>query len=364
VTEQPTPPPSPDSSALVVGASGITGTALVDRLTAGGWDVAGLSRRPVPGSPARHVAADLRSAGSLADALRAERPTHVFFCAWSRQQTEAENIVVNRAMVADLLAALAPGRSVAHVALVTGLKHYLGPFEAYGKGDLPETPFTEDTPRRDTPNFYYAQEDELIAAAGRYGFGWSVHRAHTMIGYAVGNAMNIASTLAAYAALCRETGRSFRFPGSAQQWHGLTDMTDAGQLADQMTWAATTPGARDEPFNTVNGDVFRWRWMWPRLAELLDVTPEGFDGEVVPLEQQTEGMAPVWERIAERERLRESQLDRVASFWHTDGDLGRDIECVTDMTKSRLAGFTGYVRTLDAFARIFDRLREERVVPA
>ncbi|NMO90999.1 hypothetical protein [Actinomycetospora sp. TBRC 11914] len=29
--------------------------------------------------------------------------------------------------------------------------------------------------------------------------------------------------------------------------------------------------------------------------------------------------------------------DRVASFWHTDGDLGRDIECVTDMTRSRLA---------------------------
>ena len=104
--------------------------------------------------------------------------------------------------------------------------------------------------------------------------------------------------------------------------------------------------------------------MWPRLAELLDVTPEGFDGEAVPLEEQMEGMAPVWERIAEREGLRESQLDRVASFWHTDGDLGRDIECVTDMTKSRLAGFTGYVRTLDAFARVFDRLRDERVVPA
>ena len=34
------------------------------------------------------------------------------------------------------------------------------------------------------------------------------------------------------------------------------------------------------------------------------------------------------------------------------------------MTKSRLAGFTGYVRTLDALARVFDRLRDERVVPA
>ena len=34
-------------------------------------------------------------------------------------------------------------RSVRHTALVTGLKHYLGPFEAYGKGALPATPFRE-----------------------------------------------------------------------------------------------------------------------------------------------------------------------------------------------------------------------------
>jgi hypothetical protein len=74
-------------------------------------------------------------------------------------------------------------------------------------------------------------------------------------------------------------------------------------------------------------------------------------------------MAEVWTTIAEREGLRESRLDRVASFWHTDGDLGRDIECLTDMSRSRLAGFTGYVRTLDAFARVFDRLAADRVVP-
>src|SRR3712207_7648077 len=44
----------------------------------------------------------------------------------------------------SLLDALRPKTSVRHVALVTGLKHYLGPFEAYGKGTLPQTPFRED----------------------------------------------------------------------------------------------------------------------------------------------------------------------------------------------------------------------------
>jgi hypothetical protein len=134
-------------------------------------------------------------------------------------------------MIRNLLDALRPAGSVEHVALVTGLKHYLGPFEAYGKGTLPQTPFREEQGRLDVENFYYAQEDEVFAAARRDGFSWSVHRPHTITGVAVGNAMNMATTLAVYASICRETGRPFRFPGSAVQWNSLTDMTDARQLA-------------------------------------------------------------------------------------------------------------------------------------
>ena len=185
-------------------------------------------------------------------------------------------------MVRNVLDALAPAGSLSHVALVTGLKHYLGPFEAYGKGKLPATPFREDQPRLDVDNFYYAQEDELFAAAGRAGFGWSVHRPHTIIGYAVGNAMNMGVTLAAYATICKATGRPFLFPGSAMQWNGLTDMTDAMLLARHLEWAATTEAARDQAFNVVNGDVFRWSWMWGRLASWFGLEPVPFSGTGAP----------------------------------------------------------------------------------
>ena len=106
----------------------------------------------------------------------------------------------------------------------------------------------------------------MFAAAERDRFGWSVHRPHTIIGYALGNAMNMGVTLAVYATICRETERSFSFPGSAAQWNGLTDMTDARLLARHLEWAATTDTARNQAFNVVNGDVFRWSWMWTRLA--------------------------------------------------------------------------------------------------
>ncbi|GAA3557936.1 SDR family oxidoreductase [Microlunatus spumicola] len=352
-------------TALVVGASGITGSALVDQLLDEGWEVLALSRGGSSRAGVRSVPADLRDPESLATALADVAPTHVFFTAWQRQATEAENIAVNGAMVRDLLAALAQA-PLRHVALVTGLKHYLGPFEAYAAGVVPDTPFHEDEPRLDTPNFYYAQEDELFAAAERQGFTWSVHRSHTVIGYAVGNAMNMGLTVAVAATLANELDLPFRFPGSEAQWNGLTDMTDAGLLAEQMVWASTDPAGADEPFNIVNGDVFRWRWMWPRLAAHLGVDParvEGPQGDPQPFEEQLTPHEGAWPAIAERLGLAEADITRLASWWHTDADLGRPMEVVTDMSKSREAGFLGYRRTERAFTELFDRYRAERLIP-
>ncbi|QKS88413.1 SDR family oxidoreductase [Curtobacterium flaccumfaciens] len=351
--------------ALVVGASGITGSALVRHLLDLGWDVTALSRRPLAEQGVRTVAADLRDPESLTAALADEHPTQVFFTAWQRQDTEAENIRVNGGMVRDLLAALSHA-PLEHVALVTGLKHYLGPFEAYAAGEMPDTPFHEEEPRLDTPNFYYAQEDELFAAAERQGFTWSVHRSHTVIGHAVGNAMNMGLTLAVQATLAKELDLDFVFPGSEAQWNGLTDMTDAGILAEHMVWASTSPEGADEPFNIVNGDVFRWRWMWPRLAAHLGVDPArvvGYEDAPRPLEEQMAPYESEWAGIAERHGLAEADITRLASWWHTDADLGRAMEVVTDMGKSRDAGFTAFRRTEQAFADLFARYRADRLIP-
>ena len=349
--------------ALVVGTSGIVGSATTALLLSEGWTVHGLARRPEAGAGILPVAADLQDAAGTATALRDVRPEAVFIATWARQATEAENIRVNAGMVRNLLDGLRPAGTVRHVALVTGLKHYLGPFEAYGKGKLPQTPFREEQGRLDIENFYYAQEDEVFAAATRDGFAWSVHRPHTIIGKAVGNAMNMGTTLAAYAVLCRETGRPFRFPGSAAQWNGLTDMTDARLLARQLLWATETPAAANQAFNVVDGDVFRWSWMWGRIADWFGLEPAPFDGTVRPLEEQMAGDAPVWRRIAERENLAEPDLARMASPWHTDADLGRPIEVVTDMSKSRKLGFTAYQASDEAFFDLFARLRADRLIP-
>jgi len=350
-------------TALVVGTSGIVGRATAAELVKAGWAVYGLARRPTEQDGVQPVAADLQDPTSLEAALTGIRPDAVFIATWSRQDSEAENIRVNGGMVRNLLGALSAGGSVRHVALVTGLKHYLGPFEAYGKGVLPQTPFREEQGRLDVENFYYAQEDAVFEAAERDGFGWSVHRPHTIIGKAVGNAMNMGTTLAVYATLCRETGRPFRFPGSAAQWNGLTDMTSASLLADHLLWAATTPTARNEAFNVVNGDVFRWSWMWGRIADWFGIEAAPFDGTILTLEEQMKDDAGIWREIAAREGLAEADLSRLASPWHTDADLGRPIEVVTDMGKSRRLGFKEYQPTDDAFFDLFEQLRADRLIP-
>lgn len=352
-------------TALVAGASGIIGSRLVRELIAEGWTTHGLARRPrdeIEGM--RPVAANLLDPASLKAALGDVAPTHVFITTWMRNPTEAENVEVNGAMVRNLLGALSGKRSVRHVALVTGLKHYLGPFDAYASGAaLPETPLREEQPRLDTLNFYYAQEDEVYAAAAKNGFSWSIHRPHTVIGKAVGNAMNMGTTLAVYAAICKASGRPFRWPGSRAQWEGLSDVTDARVLARHLVWAATTDAAHGEAFNVVNGDVFRWRWLWPRLAGWFGVEPVGFDGTVSPLEAEMADDGPIWRDIAGRQGLHEPDLGRLASAWHTDLDLGRPIEVMTDMSKSRQLGFTVYQRTDQSFFDLFGQLRADRLIP-
>ena len=351
-------------TALVVGATGIVGLNLTQHLAAEpGWEVFGLARNPSASVGVQAVAADLLKPDTLSGALKGIEPTHVFIATWLRQPTEAENIKINATMVRNLLRALSNIGSVQHVALVTGLKHYLGPFESYGRGKLPTTPFREEQGRLEVDNFYYAQEDEVFAAAQRDGFTWSVHRPHTIIGYAVGNAMNMGVTLATYATICRETGRPFLFPGSAVQWNGLTDMTDARLLARHLQWASTTPAARNEAFNVVNGDVFRWSWMWSRLADWFGIESAPFPGQGTPLEQQLAGTEEIWSTIAKSHNLIEPNLNNLASAWHTDADLGRPIEVVTDMSKSRKFGFLDYQPTDESFFDLFTRLRHDRIIP-
>ena len=108
--------------ALIVGISGVIGSALAEKLQREGWQVSGLSRgRGAVPQGCRSLTADLTDADAVRAALSQEQPDALFFSVWSRQENEKENVRVNGGMVRNVIDALGERLSGAHVALVTGL---------------------------------------------------------------------------------------------------------------------------------------------------------------------------------------------------------------------------------------------------
>jgi nucleoside-diphosphate-sugar epimerase len=351
--------------AVIFGISGVIGRNLGERLAgAGDWEVIGVSRNAhtdLPGASA--VSCDLTDPVAAEKALSSiAAPTHAFFATWARQANETENCRVNGQMVRSGLSALAKKGTLKHAALVTGLKHYLGPFDNYANEPV-QTPFNEEMPRVPGENFYYAQEDVLFELAAKHGFNWSVARPHTIIGYGPGAAMNMGTSLAVYATIAKETGIPFVFPGAPMSYNGLVDVTDARILAKHLHWEATEPKAANLAFNVVNGDVFRWRYMWAKIANYFGVEVAPYPGKAEPLADRFKNIGGEWQKIVKKYGLRTDPIEKIAPWWHVDIDLCRDIECVTDVGRSRALGFLEYQNSWNSFQSLFDRLRAEKIIP-
>jgi hypothetical protein len=81
--------------------------------------------------------------------------------------------------------------------------------------------------------------------------------------------------------------------------------------------------------------------MWSRLAEWFEMRAASFVSEALPLERPLADSGEVWSNIARKHGLAESDIGRLASPWHTDADLGRPIEVVTEheqKQETRLSG--------------------------
>jgi hypothetical protein len=53
-------------------------------------------------------------------------------------------------------------------------------------------------------------------------------------------------------------------------------------------------------FNIVNGDIFRWRWLWPQLAAWFSVEAQGQPDPIAPLVLQMADAREVWAGMADK----------------------------------------------------------------
>ena len=134
-------------------------------------------------------------------------------------------------------------------------------------------PARERFARDQHENFYWLQEDYIRESAARQGWAFSIWRPQLIVGPNHGVVMNLPPIIGAFAAICREEGRPFGFPGGAS-W--VWECVDTRLVADALAWGATSPNAvgRD-----VQPDERRGVRVAHAVAELRrDVRPRGGAG--------------------------------------------------------------------------------------
>jgi nucleoside-diphosphate-sugar epimerase len=355
---------------LIVGASGLVGTAAAIEFSGAGWTVITASRREpelLHGLGLRHVKLDLSDPRACeAAAASLNEVTHVVYTAvfelpglvagWS----DPVQIETNGQMLRNLLEPLRRSAKLRHVSVLQGTK-------AYGitVGSI-RVPAREDQPRVEHPNFYWLQEDYIRATAASDGFDFTILRPQLIVGPNHGVVMNPVPVIGIYAAIQRELGRPFAFPGGAT-W--VWEAADTRLVAGALRWAAEAPNAAGETFNLTNGEVFSFRDMWPALAATLGV--EVGPDKPLSLAEYIPAQVRTWQCVVERYELDPLPLEKLLgeSHFYTDMCFAYGATVAPDpvfvsTVKIRQAGFNTTWNTEASFCDWLADLMARKILPA
>jgi nucleoside-diphosphate-sugar epimerase len=348
--------------AIVTGATGVVGRNLALYLRdQGDWSVIGLSRRTPDIEAAhgvfQHIPIDLLDASECRRKLGGVSGiTHIFHAAYVERATMAEVLRLNMALLSNVVDAVEPiSETLRHIHLLQGTKYYGNHLGAF------KTPAKETDPRHMPPNFYYDQEDFIRERQSGKTWSWSASRPHAVCGFAVGNPMNLIMVIALYAVISKELGLPLSFPGTSGNYRALYQCTDANQLAKAIAWMATDPKCANEAFNITNGDFIRWENLWPSLATYFGMDPG--PPRHIRLTDMMADKSAVWDRLVKKYRLKPYRYNEIVSWAYGDFVFTPEFDIMSDMTKARQHGFCDAVDTEKMFYRLFDKLRNDRVIP-
>jgi nucleoside-diphosphate-sugar epimerase len=353
---------------LVTGASGLLGVAAVERFLSAGWEVVGVSLRKPELPSGREIpflSVDLRDKEAVRAAFESLTDvTHIAYAAiyekpelvagWSSK----DQIETNNAMLRNVVEPIVRSASnFQHISILQGTKIYgvhLHPIPI---------PARERDARKDHDNFFFDHEDYVREMGAQHGFKYTALRPQLVTGPTPG-ALNVLPAIGVYAAIRREKGEPFSFPGGPSF---VWETADADLVADVMVWAAQSPQAANEAFNVTNGDVFEWRSVWPALAETLGVET----GPDVPtsVAAYLEKNADVWNQIVRKYDLRSRNLRKLVGYGDQHVDFAfaygapAGPRAFVSTIKLRQAGFTKTIDTEDAFRNALRSLMDRKLLP-
>jgi nucleoside-diphosphate-sugar epimerase len=348
-------------TALIVGGNGIIGRNMADYLaTTDNWDIIVTSASSLGYAiQGEFVQLDLMQSDSVEQQEEKFRNvTHIFFAAYIENETLAKQTTVNFKLMQNLVLSIekvAP--KFEHITFIQGGKAYGAHFGIY------KTPAKETDARHFPPNFYYSQEDFLRNQSAGKSWSWTAVRPDVVIGLAIGNPMNLGTLIAIYASLCKELGVPMRFPGPPKAYEVLINVTDAEILARGMEFVSLQESCEGEIFNITNGDIFRWKHLWPKFGEYFGI--EVNEPQTFSLATYMADKGPLWETMIQKYQLADHALNKLVQWPFGDFIFNNVHDAFFDVNKLRRFGFHEMdLDSLDCFIRVFDQLKSQRIIPS
>ncbi len=361
---------SGEKTVLVVGASGLVGSAVIRHLKdSGSRIIAAARRRPAEAEGLEFVSVDLMDR-ALCQRVFSQMPevTHLVYTALYERSdlvsgwSDSEQIEINDGMFKAVLDPLVGARgALRHVTLLQGTKAYGVHVRA-----IP-VPAREDRDElRSQPNFYWEQEAHLRAQAEGADWGWTILRPPLIIGGVVGGAMNAVPPLCVFASMLKEEGLPLAFPGGGPR---IASAVDVDLLARAIDWAGDSAEARNRTFNVSNGDIYVWENVWRVFAEEMGM--ETAAAEPRFLHHYCRERAALWDHIRDKHDLAAPDLERFVgpSLQYCDyllraGEAGPGASTAVSTIAIQQAGFHEVMDSEVMFAKWIRDLKARRLIPS
>ncbi|CAG8951389.1 hypothetical protein HYFRA_00007301 [Hymenoscyphus fraxineus] len=390
-------------SALVFGASGVTGWALVNEILhdypkKGNWSkVHALTNRPLSQSDSFWPKDDRLNIVSGIDLLQGTQEevvaklseiegvsdvTHVYYLAYKASGDHDQEFKDAEAMVRRSITAMDRiSPKLEFVVLQTGSKAYGCHLLEARPTDYISPPLKESYPRIKSPYaeklFYYAQLDWIAEYAKDKAWNWCETRPDVIVGFVPNkNFYSAGRSLAVFLSLYAEIegkGAVLPYPGRKTAWVAKSHDSSSDMIArESIHLSLNLPiSQKGEAFNVADAKApVTWSTKWPELCSYFGLKGTGppESGEPIEVEAYVYKNIAVWEQMEKKYNLKtgmavpDKSFKTFSGFEYTLLSLF-DFDRQFDMTKTYGTGFEEERSTIQTWGGVFDRMRAFKIIP-
>ncbi|EMD69427.1 hypothetical protein GGP41_004586 [Bipolaris sorokiniana] len=397
-------------SALVFGASGVTGWSFINEILSdypakGTWKRAhALSNRPItlsqalwPEDPRLNMVSGVdllaHSQESLEKELVEKIPdvaeiTHVYYFAYKagmdvkKEIDEALEMFSKAVKAVDKLCpalefiVLQIGTKIYGCHLRANLSWYESTIPPGSSAPaLPSPPLSESAPPIPSPHaenlFYHAQIDFITKYAKDKKWSFIETRTDLVIGFVPNkNYYSIATSVAFYLSVWKAVhgeGAKCPFPGTVGTWKALSNDASSDMIAHQTIHLTLSPSTtKGAVYNLGDSKTpYNWEVKWPVLCSYFGLEATEPLAEPIDMRKFINDNMDTWLATEQKYGLQSGHIDSGRGmqisehFLMTTFDFDRHF----DLTKIYSTGFTEERTPKEAWWAVFDRMRKAKLIP-